>query len=121
MNNWQNTGKQKGLFRDSRLNQGKETPQLPTEEERSCHLCLEDCREEEIELHYLECPSEDILNARIKLIKNVCSRLQKLNTYEGITSIVGYILRKISTREAIQIGLEEIGSEDGTLWDALEG
>ena len=44
-----------------------------------------------------------------------------MNTYEGITSIVGYILRKISMREEIEIGLEEIGSEDETLWDALEG
>ena len=78
MNNWQNTGTQKGVFRDARLNQGKDTPQQPTEEERSCHLCPGDCGEEEIELHYLECPSEDMVKARSKLIKNVCSRLKKI-------------------------------------------
>ena len=41
LHNWQNTGRQKGRFRDSRLKLDSEEPLAPTEEERHCHECPE--------------------------------------------------------------------------------
>ena len=57
LNDWQNTGDQKGKFRDARLRLDSDDSKVATAEEEHCHLCPEDCKETEKPLHYLECPS----------------------------------------------------------------
>ena len=121
LHNWQNTGRQKGKMRDARLYQNAEVPKVPTEEELTCHLCPEGCGEEEKELHYLECPTEKMKKERGKLLNTVLKRLKELHTYEGTTSIIGYVLGKISEREEIDIGVLNTGSFDKKTPDSLRG
>ena len=122
LHNWQNTGKQKRIFRDSRLKLDTDTPLQPTEEEINCELCPAGCNEEERELHYIHCPEQSSISARIPLIRNVLRQLKAIQTYEGITSMVGKILEDISNRRPILLNRETLG-KDGimSLYEALKG
>ena len=99
LNDWQNIGSQKRKIRDSRLKVDSDNPEEATSEERLCHLCPDGCNEEEKILHYLECPANHAIERRRASIVTVLRRLKKLRTYEGITSMIGHILNKISKRE----------------------
>ena len=56
---WQNTGKQKGRIQDARINSIDADSRILNEDEKICHKCPEGCKEEETELHYLDCQSEN--------------------------------------------------------------
>ena len=114
LHNWQNIGKQKGIFRDARIKQDKESTNEPTEEEKSCHLCPEGCGEEEKELHYLHCPDALSIKSRRTLIRKVLRRLKAIKTYDGITSTIGLILNSINKRETVVIDKSEY-RKDGHL------
>ena len=78
LHNWQNTGQQKGKFRDARLGQATETPNMETEEEKICHLvCPEECGEHEEELHYLECPTENMIQKKGEVDRNSSYQAKK--------------------------------------------
>ena len=122
MHDWQNTGRQKGKIRDSRLQLNGDTPKEATIEELECHKCPDGCNEEENELHFLECPQQHTIVRRRDCIKTVLRRLKKLHTYEGIMSMIGYILNCISERIELDfdwIGLQRDG--DMSLCIALTG
>ena len=122
MHDWQNTGRQKGKIRDSRLQASGETPKEATINELECHKCPDGCQEEETELHYLECPQQHTIVRRRECIKKVLRRLKKLHTYEGIMSMVCYILNCISERIELDfdwVGLQQDG--DMSLCIALTG
>ena len=108
IHNWQNTGRQKGRFRDARLKLDSEAPLIPTEEELHCHECPDGCNEEETDLHYLNCPAPHAVKRRQACIIKVLSRLKKLRTYEGIMSNIGYILGTISLNEDINFDWDEL-------------
>ena len=114
LHNWQNTGRQKGIFRDSRIKIGTEVPLEPTTEETHCHKCPDGCEEEESDLHFLECPTIHARRRRKTSIKTVLRRLKCLHTYEGITSYIGYILTRISEREEMDFDWDEI-EQDGNM------
>ena len=122
LHNWQNTGRQKGRFRDSRLKLDSEVPLAPTEEEKHCHECPEGCNEEETDLHYLNCPAPHAMKRRRECIKKVLRRLKILRTYEGIISTIGHILEKISKKEEMQFDWDEMNRDgDMSLSIALVG
>ena len=122
LHNWQNVGAQKGRFRDSRLRLDSDNPLNPTEEEVDCHKCQEGCDEVESNLHYLECPTTHSRERRLVGIKKVIQRLKKLRTYEGITSLVGYILKCISNREEMVFDWETLNHDgDMSLIISLQG
>ena len=108
LNDWQNTGSQKGKFRDARLKLDSEEPIKATAEEEYCHLCPGECKETETNLHYLECLSQLAQKGRQGFIKRVLKRLKNLRTYDGITSMVGLILENISDRRWISNGNSSI-------------
>ena len=122
MHNWQNVGSQKRKFRDARLKLNSDNPLNPTEEEVNCHKCPDGCEEEEISLHYLECPMPHAKQRRKRGIKNALHRMKNLRTYEGIISLMGYILNQISEREEMNFEWEYL-KKDGelSLIAALEG
>lgn len=111
MHNWQNTGKQKGKIRDSRLKIGTEKQIEPTLDDKICHLCPAGCKEEESSLHYLHCPVEHLKKDRVKKITEVIRGLKKIKTYEGITVMVRVILVGISNREDNEIAIAEVRKE----------
>ena len=122
LHNWQNVGAQKGRFRDSRLRLDSDNPLNPTEEEVDCHKCQEGCDEVESNLHYLECPTTHSRERRLVGIKKVIQRLKKLRTYEGITSLVGYILKCICNREEMVFDWETLNHDgDMSLIISLQG
>ena len=122
LHHWQNTSKQKGRIRDAQLKVqvGIDAP-IMNEDEKNCHLCPEGCGEEEVELHYLDCPTERSTEIRVEAILKVKRRLKKLHTNEGIVSVVGYILTQISDREEMEFEDEDFRGEDSPLMTALEG
>jgi ribonuclease HI len=122
LHNWQNTGKQKRLFRDSRLKMESDNPLAPTAEEIKCELCPEGCNEEEVAMHFTNCPVAHSIRARSDLIRKVLRRLKAMRTYEGIISTVGSILKDISTRKTIMIE-QLVDRKDGkmSLNKALRG
>ena len=122
LHNWQNTGRQKGKFRDSRLKLDSDEPLIPTEEEIHCHECPDGCNEEETDLHYLDCQAPHAKIRRKKCIQKVLRRLKNLITYEGITSTIGYILTQISNKEDISFDWEEQHRDgDMALTIAIQG
>ena len=122
LHNWQNTGRQKGKFRDARLRLQSDEPLEPTLEEVDCQKCPEGCDEEENELHFLECPKEHTRLRRKECIKKVLQKLKKIRTYEGIMSHVGKILNSISNREVMELDWDEIHRDgDMSLGIALMG
>ena len=123
LHHWQNTGKQKGRIRDARLKikEGVEATAILNEDEKNCHLCPEGCGEEEVELHYLDCPTERSKEIRVEAILKVKRRLKKLHTHEGIVTVVGYILTQISDREEMEFEDEDFRGEDSPIMTALEG
>ena len=122
LNDWQNTGSQKGKFRDARLNLDKGELVKATAEEEYCHLCPGECNETETNLHYLECPALLAQTGRRGLIKKVLKRLKNLRTYEGITSMVGLILVNISMRKEMDFEWEFLHKDgDMTMIIALIG
>lgn len=114
MNNWQNTGRQKGKIRDAKLKIGTETPIIPSIDDKTCHLCPAGCNEEEASLHYLHCPIGELKKRRSILISKVLRRLKALRTYEGISAMVRVILTNISHRNEEAFDTDEV-SEDGPL------
>ena len=66
LHNWQNTGHQKGKFRDSRLKLDSDELLIPTEEEIHCHECPDRYNEEETDLHYLDCQAPHVKKRRKK-------------------------------------------------------
>ena len=98
MHNWQNVGRQKGKIRDAKLKLETDNPLQPTKEEIDCHLCPGECGEEEGHLHYLSCQEKTAKTARRVLIRKVLTKLKKVRTYEGITSMFGRILSLISEK-----------------------
>jgi hypothetical protein len=115
LHNWQNTGTQKGRMRDARLNLGSENQKTPTIEETSCHLCPDGCGEEEVDLHYLSCPKEDAKTARVTMIKKVLLQLRKMRTDDSIISVFGYVLKKVSNREEVNLDLDATRFDKGSL------
>ena len=112
LHNWQNVGAQKGKFRDARIKINSDNPLPPTEEEITCHLCPEGCGEEERELHYLHCPTTAAKEKRSRSAHKAMSRLKKIKTHEGITSIVGMILTKVGDDEKVEL-TQELRNEIG--------
>ena len=55
LHDWQNVGKQKGKFRDSRIEKKVDPPLQPAAEETSTHKCPFGCGEVEDHLHYVKC------------------------------------------------------------------
>ena len=122
IHNWQNTGQQKGKFRDARLKLDSDNPLNPTEDEIHCHMCPDGCNTEETDMHYLNCPAEHTIKRRRVHIRRVLQRLKNLRTYEGITSTIGLILEKISKQEEMVFDWEAMQSDgDMSLISALEG
>ena len=109
-------------MKDARLKNkaGVEAP-IMNEDEKNCHLCPEGYGEEEVESHYLDCPTGRSKEIRVEAILTVKRRLKKLHTHEGIVSVVGYILTQISDSEDMEFGEEEFRGEDSPLMIALEG
>ena len=122
MHNWQNTGRQKGKFRDARIKLHSNEPLTPTEEERYCHFCPDGCKQEETDLHYLNCPAPHAMERRRICIQKVLRRLKNLRTYEGITSILSYVLTSISNNEEMDFDWEDLHRDgDMSLIIAIEG
>ena len=122
LHNWQNTGRQKGKFRDARIKINSDDPLTPTEEETHCHKCPDGCNEEETDLHYLNCVALHAKRRRKVCIEKVLRRLKSLRTYEGITSTIGMILNRISNREELIFDWEELQSDgDMAMTIAIEG
>ena len=114
MNNWQNTGDQKGKMRDARLKTLSEEPIEPDEEDRVCHMCPAGCREVEKSMHYLHCPVEKLIRARKELAIKVIRQLKVIGSYEGITTMIGKILKQINLRDETPFEIDELSS-DGEL------
>ena len=122
LHHWQNTGRQKGKIRDSRLKLESDRPKHPTVEEESCHLCPDSCGEEEGNLHYLHCPKKKAIEDRDNLIRKVNRRLRLLRTSEQIMGIIGQVLKIISRRGVIKFDLNEFKVEaNSKLAKAIEG
>ena len=122
LHNWQNTGRQKGKFRDARLKLDSEEPLKATEEEIHCHECPDGCNEEETDLHYLNCQAPHAIKRRGECIIKVLRRLKNLRTYEGITSTIGYVLKQISDNEDMDFDWEEMHRDgDMSLTIAVQG
>ena len=111
IHNWQNTGSQKGKMRDARLKTYSDDPIEPDQEERNCHLCPAGCGEEETSMHYLHCPTINLVKAREGLVTTVIRKMRAIRTYEGILTLVRVVLNSISTREETKIDKEELEKE----------
>ena len=112
LHDWQNVGRQKGKFRDSRLGKMVEPPLQATMEEETIHLCPMGCGLQEDHLHHVRCSVPSMINKRKKLCKNAISRLTRLRTNEGICSYTNYIIKKLSNNEEISLESETFYSED---------
>ena len=121
LHHWQNTGKQKGRMRDSRIKDKDGQSGGMSQEDLTCHLCPEECGEVELELHYLECQSDNAKRTRIEAITTVTRRLKKFHTHGGIISIVRYTLTQIGNREDMEYGKNEFIGEDERFMIALQG
>ena len=121
LHHWQNTGNQKGKIRDSKYKDENENITGMSQEEKNCHLCPEECGEEELNLHYLECQSDNAIKVRLEAIETVTRRLKKLHTHGGITSIVRYTLTQIGKREDMEYDNDDFTGDDKRFVRALEG
>ena len=112
MHDWQNVGRQKGKFRDSKIKSTERQQDNITTEEKTIHLCPVGCGEVEDHLHYVKCKAEPMIAARQKSRLNVLTRLKRLRTNEFICSTISYILKSIGDCEEIQMYGERYESDD---------
>ena len=73
MHDWQYTGDRKILFRDG---EGK---------------CPMSCGQVEGKMHYLWCSNEKFTSTRLKHLKLLQSQMKAMNSYPGITTVIGKI------------------------------
>ena len=112
LHDWQNVGKQKGKFRDSRLGKIVEPPLQPTVEEISAHKCPLGCGATEDHLHYVKCQAPKALHEREQLRKTMLGRLKKLKTNEFMISFTGYMVKMISMGDEVQLDDISFATED---------
>ena len=103
LHNWQNVGRQKGKFRDAKLDKDVIPAPMPTEEEKTIHLCPNGCGETEGNLHYVHCQEKSAIKKRGEARARFGNKLKKIRTDEGIISTATYVLTKIGRNKTISI------------------
>ena len=123
IHHWQNMGIQKGMIRDSRLRLASNQPKHPIEEIVDCHLFPEGCGQVEGKLHYLHCQIDTLITSRDRLIKKALKKMSSLWTSGPTMSLMGNILKSISTKEILDYKLDKLKLDvDSSLAKApLEG
>ena len=119
IHNWQNTGYQKGQFRDSKLDQDAYEP---TTAEKNDHLCPSGCGLSEGSLHYMTCEADTMVSHREKARGKALQKMRKSKTSDIIISYVGYILTKMSMNDDIDYYQDEFRTEEELdIFIALQG